>query len=191
MAQPPSLPSRCLEAGKKVFSIHNFKAIKSTQQAQDLLDHNKNGTLLGMFLEISYYSRNLRGEKGIGDGTVSYGMDDGDDIFMRDRGSAPLSALGSSFIDLQIYMLLNIETLILATRYGRKGNANDPFLEAHVRELAKQKPAVKRVHPTLHLPSMPQPSTLGAGLFSSRLWPITSNTQRTTIRIIRKWVFTI
>ena len=24
-----------------------------------------------------------RGEKGIGDGTVSYGMDDGDDIFMR------------------------------------------------------------------------------------------------------------
>jgi hypothetical protein len=24
-----------------------------------------------------------RGEKGIGDGTVSYGMDDGDDLFMR------------------------------------------------------------------------------------------------------------
>lgn len=24
-----------------------------------------------------------RGEKGIGDGTVSYGMDDGDDVFMR------------------------------------------------------------------------------------------------------------
>lgn len=24
-----------------------------------------------------------RGEKGIGDGTVSYGMDDGDDIYMR------------------------------------------------------------------------------------------------------------
>jgi len=24
-----------------------------------------------------------KGEKGIGDGTVSYGMDDGDDIYMR------------------------------------------------------------------------------------------------------------
>ena len=27
-----------------------------------------------------------RGEKGIGDGTVSYGMDDGDDVFMRSCG---------------------------------------------------------------------------------------------------------
>ncbi|KAF5959750.1 hypothetical protein HYC85_000959 [Camellia sinensis] len=42
-----------------------------------------------------------RGEKGIGDGTVSYGMDDGDDIYMRSWTGTiigPHNNLGSSFI---------------------------------------------------------------------------------------------
>lgn len=41
-----------------------------------------------------------RGEKGIGDGTVSYGMDDGDDIYMRSwTGTVigPHNVIASSF----------------------------------------------------------------------------------------------
>ncbi|KAL5714448.1 hypothetical protein ACHQM5_016411 [Ranunculus cassubicifolius] len=53
----------------------------------------------------------------------------------------------------------------------RRGDVNDPFLEADRRELAKQEAAAKRVHPTLHLPSRPQPSTQIAGLHTT-----TSNT---------------
>ncbi|CAN6269830.1 unnamed protein product, partial [Urochloa humidicola] len=36
-----------------------------------------------------------RGEKGIGDGTVSYGMDDGDDIFMRSWTGTIIGPLNS------------------------------------------------------------------------------------------------
>lgn len=49
----------------------------------------------------------------------------------------------------------------------RQGEVNDPFLEADRRETARQEAASKRVHPTLHLPANPQPSTQVAGLFSS------------------------
>lgn len=48
-----------------------------------------------------------------------------------------------------------------------QGDGNDPFLEADRRETARQEAAAKRVHPTLHLPPVPQPSTQVAGLFAS------------------------
>nr|TKS13570.1 nuclear pore complex protein NUP58 isoform X3 [Populus alba] len=45
----------------------------------------------------------------------------------------------------------------------RRGDGNDPFLEADRRERARKEAAAKRAHPTLHLPSNSQPSTQGAG----------------------------
>ncbi|CAA0840913.1 Nuclear pore complex protein NUP58 [Striga hermonthica] len=38
----------------------------------------------------------------------------------------------------------------------RRGDENDPFLEADRREMAKQEAAARRAHPTQHLPSAPQ-----------------------------------
>lgn len=49
----------------------------------------------------------------------------------------------------------------------RRGDFNDPFLEADRRETAKQEAAAKRVHPTLHLPTNLQPSTQVVGLLTS------------------------
>lgn len=49
----------------------------------------------------------------------------------------------------------------------RRGDGNDPFLEADRRETARQEAAAKRVHPTLHLPANLQPSTQAAGLLAS------------------------
>ncbi|XP_015890069.1 nuclear pore complex protein NUP58 isoform X1 [Ziziphus jujuba] len=49
----------------------------------------------------------------------------------------------------------------------RRGDGNDPFLEADRRETARQEAAAKRVHPTLHLPANSQPSTQVAGLPAS------------------------
>ncbi|KAH7566511.1 hypothetical protein JRO89_XS08G0175800 [Xanthoceras sorbifolium] len=49
----------------------------------------------------------------------------------------------------------------------RRGDSNDPFLEADRRETAKLQAAAKRVHPTLHLPTNSQPSTQVAGLLTS------------------------
>ncbi|KAK7848798.1 nuclear pore complex protein nup58 [Quercus suber] len=49
----------------------------------------------------------------------------------------------------------------------RRGDGNDPFLEADRRETARQEAAAKRVHPTLNLPAKSQPSTQVAGLLSS------------------------
>ncbi|XP_020092976.1 nuclear pore complex protein NUP58 isoform X2 [Ananas comosus] len=53
----------------------------------------------------------------------------------------------------------------------RRGEGNDPFIEASRREQAKQEVAARRVHPTLHLPTAsPQPPAP-----QSAAW-ITSNT---------------
>ncbi|CAN6986390.1 unnamed protein product [Brassica oleracea var. botrytis] len=56
----------------------------------------------------------------------------------------------------------------------RRGECNDPFLEADRRETAKQEAAAKRVHPTLHLPAATtttststQASTQVTGLITS------------------------
>lgn len=45
----------------------------------------------------------------------------------------------------------------------RRGDGNDPFLEADRRETAKQEAAARRVHPTLHLPAGSQPNGQAGG----------------------------
>jgi ubiquitin-conjugating enzyme E2 variant len=47
-----------------------------------------------------------RGEKGIGDGTVSYGMDDGDDIFMRSWTGTIIGPHNVSLYVIQIHNFL-------------------------------------------------------------------------------------
>ena len=49
----------------------------------------------------------------------------------------------------------------------RRGDGNNPFLEADRRETARQEAAAKRAHPTLHLPTNSQPSTQAAGLLAN------------------------
>ncbi|OVA15453.1 hypothetical protein BVC80_1229g36 [Macleaya cordata] len=68
----------------------------------------------------------------------------------------------------------SMKTAYLADQ-RRRGDGNDPFLEADRRELAKQEAAAKRVHPTLHLPAISQPSTQGADLFASSVAPAIAN----------------
>ncbi|KAK9285540.1 hypothetical protein L1049_024735 [Liquidambar formosana] len=65
----------------------------------------------------------------------------------------------------------------------RRGDGNDPFLEADRRETAKQEAAAKRVHPTLHLPAVSQPSTQVAGLFSSSATPVASTAPPTSTAV--------
>lgn len=60
----------------------------------------------------------------------------------------------------------SMRTAYLADR-RRRGEFSDPFLEADRREMARQEAAAKRVHPTLNLPQLPQPTTQVAGLFAS------------------------
>ncbi|KAJ9177193.1 hypothetical protein P3X46_012433 [Hevea brasiliensis] len=64
----------------------------------------------------------------------------------------------------------SMKTAYLADQ-RRRGDVNDPFLEADRRETAKQEAAAKRVHPTLHLPASSQPSTQVAGLFTGSATP--------------------
>ncbi|XP_020262993.1 nuclear pore complex protein NUP58-like [Asparagus officinalis] len=63
--------------------------------------------------------------------------------------------------------------------HRRRGDVNDPFLEADRRETAKQEAAARRVHPTLHLPiNSAQSSSQSGGLFSSPTMPVSSVQQQ-------------
>ncbi|XP_017258818.1 nuclear pore complex protein NUP58 isoform X2 [Daucus carota subsp. sativus] len=73
----------------------------------------------------------------------------------------------------------SMKTAYLAD-HRRRGHVNDPFLEADRRETAKQEAAARRVHPTQHLPTNPQPSTQVAGLFASSAAPGTSAAPQTS-----------
>ncbi|KAM3286271.1 nuclear pore complex protein NUP58 [Capsicum chacoense] len=73
----------------------------------------------------------------------------------------------------------SMKTAYLADQ-RRRGDGSDPFLEADRRETAKQEAAAKRVHPTLHLPTISQPSTQVAGLISSSAAPRASSTPQTS-----------
>ncbi|EPS70070.1 hypothetical protein M569_04692, partial [Genlisea aurea] len=56
----------------------------------------------------------------------------------------------------------SMKTAYLADQRGR-GDCNDPFLEADRRETAKQEAAARRIHPTLHLPAVSQPTGQAVG----------------------------
>jgi len=72
----------------------------------------------------------------------------------------------------------SMKTAYLADQ-RRRGDGNDPFLEADRRETAKQEVAARRVHPTLHLPAnSARTSTQGAGLFASSAMPVSSVQQQ-------------
>ncbi|KDP31861.1 hypothetical protein JCGZ_12322 [Jatropha curcas] len=73
----------------------------------------------------------------------------------------------------------SMKTAYLADQ-RRRGDVNDPFLEADRRETAKQEAAAKRVHPTLHLPASSQPSTQVVGLFASSATPGASTAPQTS-----------
>ncbi|CAI9110080.1 OLC1v1010044C2 [Oldenlandia corymbosa var. corymbosa] len=73
----------------------------------------------------------------------------------------------------------SMKTAYLADQ-RRRGDGNDPFLEADRRETAKQEAAARRVHPTLHLPAPPQSSTQVAGSSSSSVGVGALATQPTT-----------
>lgn len=68
----------------------------------------------------------------------------------------------------------------------RRGDENNPFLEADRRELAKREAAAKRVHPALHASTFSQNSPQVAGLYTSSAAPASSlsdmshSTQSTT-----------
>ncbi|KAL0450279.1 UNVERIFIED_CONTAM: Nuclear pore complex protein [Sesamum latifolium] len=67
----------------------------------------------------------------------------------------------------------SMKTAYLADQ-RRRGDGNDPFLEADRRETAKQEAAARRVHPTLHLPAASQSTGQGTGPFSISAAPGTS-----------------
>lgn len=56
----------------------------------------------------------------------------------------------------------------------RRGDENNPFLEADRSETAKQEASARRLHPSRHVPSVSQPSTESAVLFTSSGLPVSS-----------------
>ncbi|RWW01965.1 hypothetical protein GW17_00034974 [Ensete ventricosum] len=71
----------------------------------------------------------------------------------------------------------SMKTAYLADQ-RRRGDGNDPFLEANRREAAKQEVAARRVHPTLHLPAISaQSTTQVSGAFASSAIPVSSTLQ--------------
>ncbi|KAK6129024.1 hypothetical protein DH2020_037221 [Rehmannia glutinosa] len=62
----------------------------------------------------------------------------------------------------------------------RRGDENDPFLEADRRETAKQEAAARRVHPTLHLPSISQSTGQITGPFAHSAPPGASTAANTS-----------
>jgi hypothetical protein len=60
-----------------------------------------------------------RGEKGIGDGSVSYGMDDGDDVFMRSWTGTIIGPHHVSIRRIFLFLfVLQIGTIFLFDRAG-------------------------------------------------------------------------
>ncbi|XP_059623763.1 nuclear pore complex protein NUP58 [Cornus florida] len=76
----------------------------------------------------------------------------------------------------------SMKTAYLADQ-RRRGEGNDPFLEADRRETAKQEAAARRVHPTSHLPAISQPPTQVAGLFASSAMPGALNAPQTSAAV--------
>ncbi|KAK4393356.1 Nuclear pore complex protein [Sesamum angolense] len=74
--------------------------------------------------------------------------------------------------------LESMKTAYLADQ-RRRGDGNDPFLEADRRETAKQEAAARRVHPTLHLPAASQSTGQGTGPFAISAAPGASTAART------------
>ena len=81
---------------KLLARIRRFLGLLFRQVHQGRTEMNSGGSVVGnvlmplarrysrfLSLSIGHCEELERGEKGIGDGTVSYGMDDGDDVFMR------------------------------------------------------------------------------------------------------------
>ncbi|KAK4488355.1 hypothetical protein RD792_004113 [Penstemon davidsonii] len=73
----------------------------------------------------------------------------------------------------------SMKTAYLADQRHR-GDGNNPFLEADRRETAKLEAASRRVHPTLHLPAVSQPTTQVTGPFASSAAPGGASTATNT-----------
>ncbi|KAJ7558473.1 hypothetical protein O6H91_04G041000 [Diphasiastrum complanatum] len=80
--------------------------------------------------------------------------------------------------DFFIYVAAEVESLhqqlesmrsVFLAYQRRRGDDNDPFLEADRREVAKREAAAKRVHPTLHVLRLPQPPNSASPLSGSIL----------------------
>ncbi|XP_073293417.1 nuclear pore complex protein NUP58-like isoform X2 [Primulina huaijiensis] len=69
----------------------------------------------------------------------------------------------------------SMKTAYLADQ-RRRGEGNNPFLEADRRETAKQEAASRRIHPTLHLPAVSNPTAQATGPLNNSAAPVSSMT---------------